>query len=394
MATFRYRVKDKTGKTLDGVMNGEDEHAVANNLRSKGYLILEIKRENAYSGERLNIFAVILRWFINPIFASASAFQLAVFYRQFSTILKSGMTIAQALSMLQKQGVSWVLRRIAHKSLPIIQLGGRLSDCFSRYPWVFPELHISLLRAGEEGGNLDKILEKIADYMEHEVSIRQKLRLATFYPKILILAIIFIPKIHILFFESFNEYIRTCMQILVLILAAIFGLWVIYRILYQISAFRYVIDVIKLIIPQIGSTVRMFALARFYRVVAAMYAAGVPAGQALEHASKAAGNLYLTSRLNIAVPGVRQGEALSDSLIRTKVIPPTALEMIKTGDQTGNLDSMLEKAAEYSENEAQVATVQLTVIGGVLLFLGIAAYIGMFIANFYASYYSNIMKQP
>ncbi|MDI6829241.1 MAG: type II secretion system F family protein, partial [Armatimonadota bacterium] len=133
---------------------------------------------------------------------------------------------------------------------------------------------------------------------------------------------------------------------------------------------------------------------RFYRVVAAMYAAGVPAGQALEHASKAAGNLYLTSRLNIAVPGVRQGEALSDSLIRTKVIPPTALEMIKTGDQTGNLDSMLEKAAEYSENEAQVATVQLTVIGGVLLFLGIAAYIGMFIANFYASYYSNIMKQP
>lgn len=392
MTLFKYKVKDKAGKTIDGVMEANDEREVSTRLREMGYFILNIQKESEPRAAGLGPLALFVRLFINPIFAGASPIQLAVFYRQFATMVNSGMTIVQAISMLQKQGGSWVLRKIAREVLPLIQSGSKLSDSFSRYPWVFPELHISLLRAAEESGNLDKTLERIAEYMEREVNIRRKLSIATLYPKILVVAYIFIPNIPILILGTPREYIKSCLNLLVPILIGLLAFWVAFRILTQIVPFRYMIDMLKLAIPRVGAVVRMLALGRFYHALAALYAAGVPAAQALEHASKAAGNYYLSSKLNKAVPNLRQGRQLSDSLERTYVIPPTALEMLRTGEQSGMVDSMLEKMAEYVESDAQVAIVKLTVVGSVLLFLGVAAYIGKIVVSFYASYYSNILK--
>ena len=393
MASFKYKVKDKSGRTLDGVMKAEDQDAVVERLQEMGHYVLEVRETREPLDTSLGPYQLLVRWFIHPIFSGARAYDLAIFYRQFATMVKSGMTLVQSMSSLCEQGGSRRLRRIASESLPFLQAGGRLSDAFARYPWVFPELHISLLRAGEVGGTLDKMVERIAGYLEREHGVRQKLRVATLYPKILVLAVIFIPQFPILLLEGFKPYARATLGLLLPIGGALLALWVAYRLLYQMPAFRCGLDLVKLAVPKIGTTVRMLALSKFYRVLAAMSAAGASVSQAVAHAAKASGNWYLATRLQEAIPRVEQGMSLCESLRRTGVLPPMALDMLATGEQTGNVDGMLDKAAEYTENEAEVATLQSTVVVGVLLLLGIAAYIGWFVVGFYVSQYTNVMDQ-
>jgi len=396
MASFRYRVKDKSGRTINGVMAAEDQRSAVANLQSMGYFVLDIRETRGgleQPGAGWNPARLFVRWFVNPIFAGATVYSLAVFYRQLATMIKSGMTLVQAMSFFQSQRGSRRLREIAAETMELLQSGVRLSDAFARYPWMFPELHIGLLRAGEASGTLDEIIERIADYLEWEHRMRQRLRLVTLYPKILILAVIFIPSFPILLLQGFKEYLRATVYNLIPVAIGILALWAAYRIAYQVPAFRYGIDVVKLAIPKVGQVVRMQALSRYYRVLSAMFAAGAPLSQGLMHAANASGNCFLAARLRTAVPWVERGQRLSESLERTGVLPRTALDMLATGEQTGNVDAMLDKAAEYTENEADVTSVQTTIILGVLLLLGIAAYIGLFVVRSYIHLYSGVANQ-
>lgn len=393
MRSFRYKVKDKAGRTFDGIMIGEDQRAAVERLQTMGYFVLGVHEIRKRQGGAFNPLGLLERWFVAPIFSGASAYELAIFYRQFATMVKSGMTVVQAMNSLRTQGGSRRLRKIAVETAPFLQAGGHLSEAFARYPWMFPELHISLLRAGEAGGTLDRMLERIADYLEREHAVRQKLRLATLYPKLLVLAVILIPPFPLLILEGFAPYARATLGLLLPMAAVLLVLWVLFRLLYQIPAFRYSLDLAKLAVPKVGKTVKMLALSKFYRVVAAMFAAGAPLSQGLAHAADASANWYLATRLKTAIPWIEQGRSLSESLEHTRVLPRMALDMLATGDQTGNIDGMLDKAAEYTENEAEVATVQSTIVVGVLLLLCVAAYIGYFVVQFYVGQYGNVMNQ-
>lgn len=393
MASFKYKVKEKTGKTLGGKMVAEDQRSAIERLQKMGYFILDLKEERHREETPRKKGFPLMRWFIYPIFAGASPYQLMIFYRQFATMIKSGMTLVHSMSNLRTQGGSRRLKKVAAEVLPIIESGGKLSDAFAMHPFVFPELHISLIRAGETGGNLDSMLERIAEYLDREHSVRQKLRMSTFYPKLLVLAVIFIPQLPVLLMDGFKPYLRATVGVLMTLGLGILALWVVFRLLIQIPAFRYALDLIKLAIPRLGKTVRMLALSKFYRVLAAMSAAGAPLSQSITHAAQASGNWYLATKLKRAIPDVEQGKTLTDSLRRTKVLPYIGLDMIATGEQTGNLDGMLDKAAEYSENEAEVGTMQATIVVGVLLLLAVAAYIGVFVVRFYAGQYANVTTQ-
>ncbi|HUV05640.1 MAG TPA: type II secretion system F family protein [Armatimonadota bacterium] len=396
MASFRYKVKDKSGRTIAGVVDAEDQRSAVANLQRMGYFVLDI-REAPVGVEQArtswNPARLFVRWFVNPIFAGATVYSLGIFYRQLATMMRSGLTLTQAMRSLRSQGGSRRLRKIAAETMEFLQSGTRLSDAFARYPWMFPELHISLLRAGEASGMLDKMIERIADYLEWEHSVRQKLRLVTLYPKILVLAVIFIPSLPILLLEGLREYLRATVYNLIPIAIVILALWAVYRILYQIQSFRYGVDMVKLAIPRIGNIVRMLALSKFYRVVSAMFAAGAPLSQGLAHAADASGNWFLATRLKTAIDPIERGQSLSESLERTGVLPRMALDMLATGEQTGNVDAMLDKVAEYTEGEAEVATLQSSVTLGVLLFLGMAAYIGAFVIKFYVGYFSRVFSQ-
>ena len=395
MASFKYKVKEKTGKTLSGVMVADDQRTAIERLQKMGYFILDLReqkaREESPRGAKNDFF--LLRWFIYPIFAGAAPYQLMVFYRQFATMIKSGMTVIHAMGALRTQGGSRRLRKVAGEVLPILESGGKLSDAFAMHPYVFPELHISLIRAGEAGGMMDTILERIAEYLEREHRVRQTLRMSTLYPKILVLAVIFIPPLHILLLEGLKPYLQATIGSVILIAGVVLALWVVFRLLSQIAAFRYGLDCLKLAIPRLGKTIRLLALSKFYRVLAAMSAAGAPLSQGIANAALASGNWFLAKRLRTAVPSVEQGQTLTDSLRRTRVLPYIGLDMIATGEQSGNLDGMLDKAAEYSENEAEVGTVQATLVAGIVLLLIVAGYIGLTAIRFYTGYFANVTPQ-
>lgn len=393
MGSYKYKVKGKSGQMLNGVITADDQRSAIGRLQEMGYFILEIHEVRERSAKKWNPMYLFIRWLVNPIFSGATAYELAIFFRQFATMVKSGMNVLQSLSSLRNQGGSRRLRKIAAESVPFVQAGGKLSDAFARYPWMFPELHISLIRAAEEGGTLDSMLVRIAEYLEREHGIRQKLRLATLYPKLLILAVILIPNLHLLLLNGFKPYFKATIVVLIPVLVGLLVLWVAYRLLYQIPAFRYGIDVVKLAIPKVGKMVKMLAMSKFYRVLGAMYAAGAPLSRGITHAANASGNWYLTTRLRTAVPAVERGAPLTEALKSTGVLPSMAADMLATGEQTGNVDEMLEKAAEYTESEAETATVQSTIIVGVLMLLIVAGYIGFKVVEFWTGHYANLMDQ-
>ena len=389
MSSFKYKIKDKSGKTLEGFMDGEDVRSVVARLQQQGCFVLDVREVQERPRITWNPFALFIRWFVNPIFAGSTVHDQAVFYRQFAIMVKSGMTLVQAVSSLRSQGGNRRLRKIADETLLFLQEGGRLSDALARYPWMFPELQISLLRAGEEGGSMDLILDRIAAYLEREVTVRQKLRIATLYPKLLVLAVIFIPPLPALVLEGTDAYLKSITRVVPLVVWLL-ALWVVYRLLYQIHWFRYAIDMVKLAIPKIGKMTRMLALSKFYRVLSGMFAAGIPIAQSISHAANASGNGFLAARIKTAIPSVERGELLSESLERARGLPPMALDMLRTGEQTGNVDEMLDKAAEYTENEAEVAVMQSTIMLGVLLLLGVALYIGSIVVGFWGGYAKSI----
>jgi type II secretory pathway component PulF len=396
MPIFRYKVKDQSGNESQGEISGKDERAVRVQLREQGYYILEMKAVRQRS-TAWDPFRFIVRWLINPIFAGATAADLAVFYRQLAIMTRSGMSLIESLNSFREQSGSSRLKKIALESMAHLQEGGTLSEAFARYPWMFPELHISLIRAGEHSGTIDRMLQRIAEYLEHEVAVRQKLRLATLYPKILVIAVIFIPNIKLLVIPPIGDtgghaYMRATFGVLLPILAGILALWVAFRLIYQIQPVKYGIDMVKLAIPKFGKMSRMLAMSKFYRVFSAMYSAGVPISQGLTHAGKACGNWYLNRRIVAAIPKIERGASLSEALGSESALPKTALDMMRTGERSGNIDEMLTKVAEYTEDEAEVSIVQTTLIIGFILLIAIALYIGSVVVDFWQGYGQSIQK--
>lgn len=386
MTTFNYSVKDKEARTFDGTIDAETQSLAVKELQRQGYYVLSVREGRGSEKQTVNPARWLVRWFWNPIFAGSTVKDLALFFRQLATMERSGLSLSQALHSLETQGGNRRLRRIAAESFEHVQAGGKLSDAFARYPWMFPELHISLIRAGETGGMMEVMLTRIADFLDREHAIQQKIRLGTLYPKILVLAVIFIPSLKILLFDGLRPYLKQTLSQLVPILVGITVIWTVFRLITGIPAVRYGLDCVKLAIPKLGKTVRMLALSKFYRALSALSAAGVPISQGIKHASRAAGNSYITGRLSRASVMVEQGRPLSEALESTRVLPRMALDMIATGEQTGDIDGMLDKAAEYTENESEVGVIQSITIGGVLLLLAIALYIGMIIISFYQGY--------
>ena len=392
MVTFSYRVKDKSGNTLSGSIEAEDRRGAVSALQGMGYWVLDAHEIQPRSEGSWNPVTLFMRWFIYPILGGAPIRGVAVFYRQLATMITAGMTLSQALNSLSGRAPTKRLSRIAGEAARHVEGGGRLSDAFARYPAMFPELHMSLIQAGETGGSLDRMLERIADYVEREYKLRQKLRMSTFYPKLLVLAVIFIPSLPTLVLEGAKPYLDKTLASLIPLLLWIAGVYVAYILLYQVPAFRFVIDLVKLSIPKIGSTVKMLGLSKFYRAFASLYEAGTSPSTAIGHASRVCGNWYLTRKLQSAIPMVESGRSFTEAMERTRIMPRMALDMLAVGEQAGNVADMVDKVADFTENEAEVRTHQMTVALGALLILAVALFIGYQVIGYYMGHYSEMLN--
>ena len=260
-----------------------------------------------------------------------------------------------------------------------------------RYPSTFTTIQIELIRAGEASGLLDTMANRIADYLEKELEIRRKLKRETLYPKI-VLSVAFCVILLLTFLKSGASGFFGMVTFAVITGGAIFGVWWLLRYLNQFPAFGEGWDHVKLLIPGSGGVTRRYATARFARALASLYGGGVLLPRAVETSARACGNRAIGEQLLRGVPALNAGEGITGLFERSRLLSPMAIQMARTGEQTGSIDTMMNKVADYLENEADAKAHQLAVFAGVAALL-IAALVVLYIAiSFYTGMIGGAMQ--
>ena len=387
MPVYRYTAKNQQGGTVTGVVEAEDTRRAAGIVREMGLLLLDVRPEQPVSAQQAE--QAVMQKVVYPVYSGVSVRDLAIFYRQLATAVRAGIPIHRALLSVAENTGKPRLRRVVQAVVNDLMQGKPLSRAMSRHPHVFDELQVALIQAGEEGGLLENMLERLADYLERDYKLRLKIRAGTFYPKVLLVAGIFIPKIPVLVIGGgLIPYLRETVGWAAPILLAVLAVVAVVRILLQIEPLREAYDSLKLMIPGIGGLVRQLAMARFSRAMAALYSAGVPLPRAIAISALAADNYYLTKHLRRAIADVEHGQSISEAFRRTGVMPPLVLDMLQTGESTGNVDAMMDKVAEYYEQETDVKSGQAVIVLSVGVYLLIALWIASMIISFWQGYAS------
>lgn len=346
--------------------------------------------------------------FVYPLVSGVVTKDLAAYYRQYATLINAGLPIYQTLVALEGNTNNSRLKEVTRHGQEQVQAGGKFSDVMAAHPWIFPPMHMELVRASEKGGMLDKVLLQLADYTEHELAMRRLISAETFYPKLVLFFALMMLGGH--FFETampavarlvlggmgkdnygMSEYLGDTLGFGLMLLAPILILVVIFRLfLFNVKGVREGYDTIKSGIPILGGIIRMFALAKFTRTFAALYKGGFSMSTTLQISGEACGNVLFRNMANQAIPHVERGGLVSDMLKRSWVIPALATNMFRTGETTGGMDEMLDKIADFYEAEARVKARQLALVFSVVVLLLVGTLVGLAVIRFYSGYSSGI----
>lgn len=411
MPTFSYDAKNKTGDRVSGIIDALEERGAASALREQGLWPTRIEAVGAGAfapspvGMSPSIpfngggsFSPDAPAVGTPTRIDAAPFLVAVplpalimLYRQLATLLNAGVPMVQALTTLINQTTHGRLKQILTEMSQAVAGGNPLSSIMERYPAVFASMEVEMIRAGEASGMLEKMCNRIADYLEREVEIRRKLKRETLYPKI----VLFVAGCVLLllgFIKSGATGLKGNLLFSFVVGAAAFGLWWLFRFLNQFPAFGAGWDQFKMLIPGPGGVSRKYATARFTRALGTLYAGGVLLPNAVAIAARACGNRAIGQALLNQVGQLYNGGGISGMLAQSGLLSPIAVQMARTGEQTGNLDAMMDKVADYLENEADAKSHQLAVMAGVGALIFAAVLVAYIAISFYVGQFSSIIK--
>jgi type IV pilus assembly protein PilC len=396
MATFAFKAVDLSGITQSGEIMGADKQAVTTELKGRGLKVMALEEKK--SGLQME-----LR--LGPKRVKAS--ELTVLSRQLATMISSGMTLLRAFYVLEEQVENQLLRETVAGVREDIEAGLSFSDALERHPKVFSPLYVAMVRAGEAGGVLEDSLDRISDQLEKDDSLRRQVKSAMAYPivvfsfamMVLIGMIAFIVPVFVGVFKDFGGELPLITRFTVGLSNAVTGQWYI-LIAVAIGGFigfrkwkssswgRPQWDQFRLRIPfKIGQTVQKIALARWSRTFSALYGAGVPIMQAIEVTGQTAGNTVVDRAMAEVIESVKSGGSIAAPLKDAPIFPPMVAQMIAIGEETGNLDTMLSKVADFYEDEVAAAIKALTsilepvmivLVGGIVGFIVVAMYMPMF----------------
>jgi type IV pilus assembly protein PilC len=395
--SYAYRVRTRDGRVVEGKMDADGEAAVASRLRSQGMVPIKISKEAAVS----------MRMEIRIIPAKVKLRDLAVFSRQFATMINSGLALMRTLNILAEQTENPLLAKTTASLREDVERGSSLSAAMTKHPKVFSTLYVSMVRAGETGGQLDVVLQRVADTLEADYKLRSQVKSAMTYPVVVAGIAVLLVTAMLLFvvptfaamFEGLGGELPLPTQILMtlsnsakfLVPLGVAGLiigFVVYKRVRAANAdARHTFDKIKLKVPVFGSLFQKVALSRFSRTLALLLRAGVPVLQALDIVAETTGNEVLARATNDVKDSVRSGETMAGPLARHDVFPPMVVQMISVGEDTGALDAMLDKIADFYDQEVTSTTESLTslieplmigVLGGIVGAMVIALYMPMF----------------
>ena len=398
-ATFEYKVRDSAGKMKTGTLEAETQGQVAAKLKGLGYAPLSITEKNAGMNKELKIPGLGAK--------KVKLKDLAIFSRQFATMINSGLSLLRSLSILTEQTENKELARILGEVRNDIEAGNSLSVSMARHPRVFPPLMVNMTKAGEIGGFLDMVLLQIAENYEAEVKLKGKVKAAMTYPVVVfiiaVLAVVgmllFIVPVFVGLFADFDSalpaptrflvFLSGLMKILaplaVIALIAFTVTWPKVKLKPQV---RNVLDPLKLKIPVFGLLFQKIALARFARNLGTMMKSGVPILQSLDIVSSTTGNVVLERAIRDVQESVRTGESLAAPLANHPVFPPMVVQMMAVGEDTGALDTMLHKISEFYDQEVEATTEALTALIEPIMIVVIGAIIGAMIVALYMPIFS------
>jgi type IV pilus assembly protein PilC len=396
MALYTYRVLDKQGEIIQDKLEGSGEMAVATELRQQGLLVIDVKEQSVGQRDILEPFKRI------------KLSDLVVFSRQLAAMVNAGLSIVRALYVLSEQTENRKLKDVVVAVRKDVEAGSSLSQALEKHPEVFSRLYVEMVKAGEIGGILDGVLLRVADQLEKDQDLRRKIRSALTYPIVVLVLAILAASFMLIFIvpvfaETFQDLggtlplpTRICMAISD-ILTSFWGVLVYAGMALAVVMFlrwkksergRKVWGRAVLRIPaKIGDVVKKATLARFARTFATLSAAGVPILQAIEVTATSSGNWVVESSLLKSRDAIREGIPLYKPLEEEPVFPPIVTRMIAVGEETGDIDGMLTKIAEFYESEVDAAVKALTsiiepimivVVGGIVGAIVISMYLPMF----------------
>jgi type IV pilus assembly protein PilC len=389
---YAYKVQDGNGRFVEGRVDAVSEAAVAEKLRAMGYVPLDVRQVNAGMQREISFRRK----------KRVKLKDLAIFSRQFATMIDAGLTMLRGLTIMSEQSENLELRRVLRGVKQDVEAGMSLSASFAKSVDVFPPLMVSMTRAGETGGFLDVTMRQIADNFEAEVKLRGKIKAALTYPVVVfILAIlmcvgmlIFVVPVFESMFKNLGGSLPLPTQILVylsramkflaplLVVAVVVGLFL-WRKYGKTEPVRNILDPLKLRIPVFGKLFQKLALARFARNLSTLLASGVPVLQSLDIVSETTGSIVISRALQSVQESVRRGESIAGPLGEHPVFPPMVVQMIASGEETGAIDAMLEKIAEFYDQEVEATTEALTALIEPLMIAFLGAVVGSMIIALY-----------
>ncbi|OGW48699.1 MAG: hypothetical protein A2Z50_00830 [Nitrospirae bacterium RBG_19FT_COMBO_42_15] len=395
MPSFHYKARDKFGALIEGTVDTATVEAVAAQLDGLGYIPVFIKEKSK------GIFSP--DFFVQ--FTRITAQDLIIFSRQFSTLISAGLPFITSFDTLIEQTENPRLKRVIAQVKQDVEGGSTIADALERHPKVFSELYVNMIRAGETGGVLDEILERLAILAEHEAETRARVKAATRYPIIVIAATViafvvlltFVVPRFVEIYASFKGTLPLPTRILIwlnkftkaywyLIISGIAGIIFGVRWYINTEAGRLQWDNIKIRLPIFGPIFLKLAMSRFSRIFATLNRSGLPILQTLDIVSATIGNKIISRVIDNVRDSARGGKGLVQPMRVSKVFPPIVTRMIAVGEETGKMDEMLVKVSDYYDTEMEYAIKNLStliepilivIIGGMVLFLALGIFLPM-----------------
>ncbi|MFN6182076.1 MAG: type II secretion system F family protein [Dolichospermum sp.] len=400
MPTYIALIRDQKGKARSEKFTANSLTEARLNLRNQGFVIQNIKESQS----------LVSRFDIKKIqnsFVNVSVKDKAVFSRQFAALVNAGVAIVRGLGVLSQQCTNPKMKAALIEISADVQAGVNLSDAMSKHPDCFDGLYVSMVEAGEIGGVLDEVLNRLSKLLEDMARLQNQIKSALAYPAVVGflataifvgMTVFLIPIFANIFKDlgaelpALTQFLLLCSEVLrsylsLLVIGVLFALWFLYQQYYKTPVGKLSIDTISLKIPLFGDLIQKSSIARFSRTFGALTRSGVPILTSLEIVRDTSGNQVVANAIDAAREEVQQGGMISIALLKKAVFPAMAIQMMTIGEETGQLDAMLMKIADFYEDEVEQAVKALTsileplmivVVGGMVGTILLAMYLPMF----------------
>lgn len=396
MSTYSYLALDPRGARAKGELDAENADAVTDLLRQRGLIPLSVDLKRAAWNVEITLFERI------------RARDMVVFSRQFATMISSGMTVLRALGVLEQQAEKAQLKEVLGQVRTDVEGGASLSEALGQHPRVFGRLYVAMVHAGEIGGVLEDALRRSADQLEKDDQLRRAVKSALVYPAVvisfaflvLIALVAFLVPVFVGVLEDFDGELPTITKITVGMSDAVTGWWwlmllataatvLLGRRYVRTDAGRRTKDRALLRLPvKVGQIVQKVAIARWSRTLGTLAAAGVPLLQAVEITGRTSGNAMVEDAMADVSASIRRGGSIQAPLREAEIFPPMVSHMVGVGEETGALDAMLNKIADFYEDEVAAAVKALTSILEPVLIVVVGACVGFIVISMYLPLFS------